>query len=147
MKDPKKKEYTYYWEEPEKKISFEDALKPVELNFTFPKIGISNIRSGLDISDRNDYFVIKTILPGFKASDIKLNISKNSIELIAKKSEKRVRGNERSYMNQTSSSVVHNSFSLPSDIDPKNVHAKLENSVLIIILPKIDEKKKLKKTN
>lgn len=109
----------------------DNFLSPIhffdEFNSLF-KWSANSFNKGLDIEEKDDKYIVSFDLPGFKQSEIQINIENNLLTIEAK--------NQKRHVTQ--------SFSLWNEIDLFNIEpeAKLEDGVLNIILPKIKKNKK-----
>lgn len=95
----------------------------------------------VDIEEREDAFLIRADLPGVRKEDITIDINNNTLTL---KGERKFEGEitkgnyirvERSY------GSFSRSFSLPNNVDAKNIKAKFRDGILELTLPKKEEAK------
>ncbi|WP_338052439.1 Hsp20/alpha crystallin family protein [Rhodoferax sediminis] len=92
----------------------------------------------LDLSEKDNTYVVKADLPGVKKEDINVRIDGNVVQIDAEvKQEKETKGNgnkvlrsERYYGN------VSRTFSLAQDVDDTKAQAKYADGVLTLELPK-----------
>jgi HSP20 family protein len=117
--------------------SFDTALRrffsPVALE-TDPQA----LKMRIDVSEKDNNYVVKADIPGVKKEDINVRIDGNVIQIDAEvKEEKETRGDgnkllrsERYYGN------VSRTFSLAQDVDDVKAQAKYSDGVLTLELPK-----------
>jgi HSP20 family protein len=93
----------------------------------------------IDVINTEDSIIIKADLPLVKKEDISVNITEDSIEIVAKFEETDENldfiKKERNY-GETSRTIP-----LPVKIEVKNASAKFINSVLTVEIPKVQEEK------
>jgi HSP20 family protein len=117
--------------------SFESALRrfftpvPLEMN-TEP------LQMRLDVSDKDDAYLVKADLPGVKKEDINVRIDGNVVQIDAEiKQEKETRGNgDKVLRSERYYGTVSRTFSLTQDVDDAKAHAKYADGVLTLELPK-----------
>lgn len=101
----------------------------------------------IDVRDEGNQYVMEAELPGIKKDEVLLEIGDDAIIIKAEKensSEERGKGfvrKERGYIS------FYRQIPLPTDVDPSQADAKLEEGLLIVNLPKkaemIGSKKRL----
>lgn len=97
----------------------------------------------VDIIERKDGIVVKAEVPGLEKDNFKVSVEDGVLTLSG---EKKVEIDEKDKdQNFHRSERVYGSFSrsftLPSNVDQKNVSAKYRNGVLEVTLPKSEESK------
>jgi HSP20 family protein len=96
------------------------------------------LKMRIDVSEKDNNYVVKADIPGVKKDDINVRIDGNVVQIDAEiKEEKETRGNgdkllrsERYYGN------VSRTFSLAQDVDDEKAQAKYAEGVLTLELPK-----------
>ena len=95
----------------------------------------------MDILQKKDELVVRADLPGFKKADLDINMEQGVLNISgSRKPEKDEEATER-YTSERPFGSFSRSFTLPFDIDPEKVSAKLDNGVLEIRLPKSEQAK------
>lgn len=91
-----------------------------------------------DIEDRGDSIAVYLDVPGFKRNEIRIRVTEDSLEVIAEKSEERVKEeSERKYVQrQRLYKQIYKKVVLPVKVRPEQARARLEDGVLVVILPK-----------
>lgn len=150
VRKKKKKEFTFYWEEPfeemkRAKREIEEALRtfwfePFKLEFTIPKPRIPRIFAEA-MKETEKEIILRIPLPGFKKDEIKLKVSSNAVYIRAEKKKIEKRKGEREFFASKEEARVERSFGLPAEVVPEQTKAKLEDGVLTIILKKAKPKK------
>jgi HSP20 family protein len=93
----------------------------------------------VDIINTEDTIILKADLPNVKKEDVTVNITENSVEIMAKfdDADENITfiNKERNY------GKINRILALPEMIDVKKVSAKFLNGVLTVELPKVQEEK------
>jgi HSP20 family protein len=109
------------------------------MDWQFPSIfEARDMRMALyELADRGDKFELQVEVPGIEKEKIDLKATKYSIEISGKHSEKteEKKGKRYLYTERLYRSFYRN-VSLPEEIVPSKVAAKVENGVLKVDLPK-----------
>lgn len=92
-------------------------------------------------------FVLELAVPGLNKEDFAIEIEEDTLKITSKKVEEKEEGLKdlkflKKEFNYTS---FERSFKLPENIETDNIQANYENGVLKVTLPKMEEKKALKK--
>jgi HSP20 family protein len=94
-----------------------------------------------DIYETKDAYVFKVELPGFKKDDIKVEFSGDTLTLRGERKQEDETKNESCHRLERSYGVFERSFTVPKNVDAKKIDAALQDGVLILTVPKIDEAK------
>jgi len=95
----------------------------------------------VDITESKENFVVKAELPEVKKEDIKVAVDKNILTISGeRRSEVK---DEKEHRIERSYGSFSRSFSLPDNVDTINIHAKNENGMLYLTIPKAEAKEKL----
>ena len=84
---------------------------------------------GTEMYEDDDHYYARIEMPGVKKDDLKLNLNGDQMELEAHTSE------------ENSDHRWSHSFTVPEGIDSDKVGAKLEDGILTVTLPKVEERK------
>lgn len=92
-------------------------------------------------------FVLELAVPGLNKEDFAIEIEEDTLKITSKKVEEKEEGLKdlkflKKEFNYTS---FERSFKLPENIETDSIQANYENGVLKVTLPKMEEKKALKK--
>jgi HSP20 family protein len=116
---------------------FESALRrffaPVQFEMTPPALDMR-----LDLSEKDNTYVVKADLPGVKKEDINVRIDGNAVQIDAEvKQEKETKGNDHKMLrSERYYGNVSRTFSLAKDVDDTKAQAKYADGVLTLELPK-----------
>jgi len=94
-------------------------------------------RIKIDVSERDNAYVVHAEIPGVKKEDIQVNIDGDQVSISAEaKAEKEVKESERVLHRERHYGKVARAFSLGTDIDQSAASAKYADGVLELVLPK-----------
>lgn len=94
-----------------------------------------------DVMETDDAIIVVTDLPGVKKEDVEVNISEDSIDIIAKFEDEMEEEGTNYIKQERNYGETRRSLMLPTKIDVKKSKAKFKDSVLTVELPKIVEEK------
>ena len=86
-----------------------------------------------DIHEDKDNYYARFEVPGVKKEDVKLELDNRMLTVLIDRKEKH--GDEESTFNYS------RSISVPESVKPEGISAKLEDGILIVTLPKSEERK------
>eukprot|EP00924_Labyrinthula_sp_SR-Ha-C_P009368 snap_masked-scaffold_2-processed-gene-21.6-mRNA-1 protein AED:1.00 eAED:1.00 QI:0/-1/0/0/-1/1/1/0/145 len=102
----------------------------------------------VDISEKEEEYVLKFDVPGFMKSDIDISIDKNTLKISVLKKKEDETQNEEEKQNKEDFILVERktilterSFELPDDVDTEKIDAKCEHGVLTLTLQKKEAEK------
>ncbi len=95
----------------------------------------------IDLSETEKELIAKADLPGFSKEEIKLKVTENSIEISAEKKREIVQKGKNIFRQERSYGAMKRVMPLPYAVKPEESHAKFENGVLTITMPKSERKK------
>ena len=89
-----------------------------------------------DITDEGDHYKLEADLPGFDKKDIHLDINNDTLSIRAERhSEKETKDKDKYICSERSWGSYVRQFDV-SAVDADNIHAKYENGVLTLTMPK-----------
>jgi HSP20 family protein len=112
---------------------FRRFARPMQLSGDFD----SDMR--IDVSENDKEYLVTAEIPGAKKDDIRVVVDGNYVSIsaeIKKEIEDKHAENGHALLKETYRGSMQRGFTLASDIDDKNVTAKLEDGVLRLTLPK-----------
>lgn len=97
----------------------------------------------LDVSEKEDAFLVEASLPGFDPENLEITYDSNVLTIKAeiKEDEEKEDEQRRYYMRERRYGNFCRSLSLPSTIDAGAIVANFEAGVLTLTLPKVEEAK------
>lgn len=94
-----------------------------------------------DIIETDDALTVVTDLPGVKKEDVEVNISEDSLDIVAKFDDEITDEGTNYIKRERSYGETKRTIALPEKINIKKASAKFKDSVLTVELPKIKEEK------
>lgn len=94
-----------------------------------------------DVKDVNDHYEVAVDLPGFQKDEVNVELENGYLTISAAKGlDKDQKDDEGHYIRQErySGSCSHSFY--VGDIQPEDIHAKYEDGILKLTLPKADQK-------
>jgi len=106
--------------------------------FTPGKIGYSEITwyPAVDLSEKEDKFILKAELPGMNEKDIEISVEDNTISLRGEKKEEREIKERYQHRLEMTAGKFYRSFQLPTTVDAERIEAHYKNGVLEVMVPK-----------
>jgi HSP20 family protein len=130
---------------------FEEMHKVMDKFFEeFPKIWPATISNemftpAVDISETDKSYEFEIELPGMKREDVQIEVSDGILTVSGEKREEKKEDKKGYRKIERSYGKFERSFSLPADVDDKNISAKFENGLLNISIQKSPEAKSAKR--
>ena len=101
-----------------------------------------------DVQEHDGHYEVDIDLPGFKKDEISLELKDGYLVISAAKgfdTEEKEKQNKKFVRRERYAGSMSRSFYVGEDIKQEDIHAKYENGVLKLTLPKEEEKKRLEK--
>jgi HSP20 family protein len=113
---------------------FKGLLRPIRFELATPTPA-PNIK--LEVSEREDAFLVKAEIPGVRKEDISVKIDGDRVSISAEtRQEKDEKRNGKVLKSELYYGAASRVLSLGSDVDAEKASAKYENGVLQLMLPK-----------
>ncbi len=94
-------------------------------------------RLKVDVTEDAKAYTVHAEIPGVKKEEIQVTVEGNQIAISAEvKRESEQNSDERVLRSERYSGRVYRAFALAQDVDQESAHAKYENGVLELVLPK-----------
>ena len=95
------------------------------------------------IRETNEHFEVEMAAPGMKKEDFRIELEGNELRIGSeKRTEDEMKEGERYTRSEFSYQSFQRSFTLPKNVvDVDQIHAKYENGVLYLLIPKKEEAK------
>lgn len=90
----------------------------------------------VDIKDEGDKFIILADLPGIDKNDIKVSMEHHVLTIKGERKEEKKEEKENYSRIERSRGTFYRRFTLPDTADGEKIHAKMQNGVLEIVIPK-----------
>jgi HSP20 family protein len=113
---------------------FEDAMAPYQRSQAgvFPLINLTE--------DKNNFYV-RAELPGVKAKDLDIQATANNIAISGERKIASDNQGARYHRRERDAGKFSRMIGLPSEINPDEVQAKLENGILTVVVAKAEAAK------
>lgn len=89
-----------------------------------------------DVEETDDAYIVDIELPGVKRDDVSVQVTDDHLVVTGERRERQRVGLLRQQTRSTGR--FHFEVTLPSGIDPDQVHANLDNGVLNVVVPKLE---------
>src|SRR4051812_9029277 len=119
---------------------FEEVFKDFDKGFwvkpfAFPEQAETKMK--VDVKEDDKAFTIRAEIPGVKREDIQVDVDHDVVSLRAElKREKEEKKDEKLVYSERSYGMQSRSFTLPAEVDAKDVKAEYKDGVLSLTLPK-----------
>jgi HSP20 family molecular chaperone IbpA len=108
------------------------------VSMTMPSGGLHSMSlSSSGIKDDGKNYIVELKVPGLDKSELKAKINGNVLTVSGVKKEEVQNNSQYGSSYSTSYSSFQNSFTLPGQVDSKNVTMDYKNGILKVILPKV----------
>ena len=92
-----------------------------------------------DIYETKEAYIFKIELPGFKKDEIKVEFSGETLNLRGERKQEEETKNENCHRLERSYGVFERSFTIPKNVDAKKIDASLQDGILVLTIPKVEE--------
>tara|TARA_R110000822_G_scaffold309011_1_gene437742 strand:+ start:48 stop:482 length:435 start_codon:yes stop_codon:yes gene_type:complete len=101
----------------------------------------------VNITENFPNFVVELAVPGLKKEDFTIEVEEDTLKIASKKVEEKKEESSSSQIRRREFNFqsFERSFKLPENIKTEDIQANYENGILRVTLPKMEEKKALKK--
>lgn len=96
-------------------------------------------RPPVDLVETERDFVFRVEVPGISRDAVQVEADQRTLTIRGEKRYTRETGQQRFHRMECSYGMFERRFSLPVDIDPDQVQARLEDGILTVRVPKKDE--------
>jgi HSP20 family protein len=113
---------------------FEDAFTeglPTQITNGFP----------VDIHETADAIEVDAAIPGADVADVEVTTTNNSVMIRAEVRAEREEHKGEMLRQERITGVFQRAFTLPTEIDPNRVEARMDNGILVVTLPKAESTK------
>lgn len=114
---------------------FDDIFQPLQIRNV-------NVGPATNITENEKEIVMDVALPGLRRSDVKISVEKGQLNIAYEQEIKNETKNDNLVRKEFSFSSFSRSFTLPDNVNEESITSKLENGILKINIPKLEEKKK-----
>lgn len=118
---------------------FDDVFSKMDTDMESTAMGAW--KPAADIYETEDAVVIETELAGVNKDDVNVEVNDNVLSIKGEKSTVTEDKGESYYRRERVEGKFHRAFTLPMDVDAEKITAKYKDGVLILQIPKPEEKK------
>lgn len=97
----------------------------------------------VNITEEKEDFKVSLAVPGMKKEDFNIDMDGNMLTISCEKEENKEEKEKKFTRKEYNFSSFSRTFTLPEDVNREKIDARYENGVLMIVLPKKEEAKKL----
>src|SRR4051794_5349419 len=94
----------------------------------------------VDLVERDDQYVLTADLPGVSESDINIEVEDGTLVISGERKVEHESKGENFYRLERGTVSFSRAFTLPAETDPEQLHARFENGVLELTIPKPEER-------
>jgi HSP20 family protein len=94
-----------------------------------------------DIYETDDAIVIETELAGLKKEDVNVEVNDNVLSIKGERTTEKEENKDNYYRRERFTGKFHRAFTLPMDVDVEKISARFKDGVLVLEIPKPEEKK------
>ncbi|HNP94316.1 MAG TPA: Hsp20/alpha crystallin family protein [Cyclobacteriaceae bacterium] len=114
-------------------------------NESIQKSGMNTFVPKVDIIESEKAFELQVEVPGMNKEDFKIEVNDNYLTISGERKLSSEKKEKNFHSIETSYGTFTRSFTLPENVNADKIHAKYNNGILELTVPK-DEKKVLKST-
>lgn len=92
----------------------------------------------MDMVEHDEEFVVTVDMPGFTREEVDLSVTDHTLRIEGTHEESMEEEEERYLRRERHHETAHRSITLPTEVDPDGVTAKMKHGVLTITLPKLE---------
>ena len=93
-----------------------------------------------DVVEKKDHFEISLALPGLKKEEVNIDIENGTVSISGEKKINQESKEDKFHVVENFYGKFSRSFSLPENVDEKNIKAELKDGILKLELPKSELK-------
>ena len=109
---------------------------------------MSSFTPHVDACETQNGYEIEVALPGIRKEDISIDFQEGRLTISGERRFEKQEGDGRRYqMLETQYGSFTRSFFLPDNVNPDKIKAKLENGILMVSVPKDEQKTRKRQIN
>ncbi|HWQ73141.1 MAG TPA: Hsp20/alpha crystallin family protein [Desulfitobacteriaceae bacterium] len=120
-------------------FNIEDIFENFFNDRFFPSLYKNSSQMKVDIKETEKEYILEVELPGIKKEEVNLEIDEGRLTISVRKDEQKEDKQDNYIRKERSFSAMTRSFEV-SDVETDGIDAKFENGLLLITLPKKQEK-------
>jgi len=116
--------------------SFTDMLDTFFDNMVGQNLESSTFQPGVDITEHDDKFELEVALPGMKKDEINIELDDNVLTISGERKMEEEKKEKKYHLVESRFGRFTRSFTMPRNVDPKSVDAKMDNGILKVNIKK-----------
>lgn len=97
------------------------------------------IMPAVDLTETDTGFMVKAEMPGISKDHVTISVREDSITIRGEQKEEKEKKEERYHLRETYQGYFERTLPLPGTVDASKATAKMEDGVLVVMLPKKPE--------
>lgn len=122
---------------------FTDFFRDDFFNGDFMNVPHTTWVPAANVKETSTEYFVELAVPGMIKDDFSVKVEDDTLIIEAKKEEEKNEENERFTRKEFRTSSFVRSFRLPKMVQTEKIDAKYDNGILKVVLPKMEEAKKL----
>ncbi|MCB9481192.1 MAG: Hsp20/alpha crystallin family protein [Desulfobacteraceae bacterium] len=94
-----------------------------------------------DIYETADAIIVEIELAGVKKEDVNVEVNDNVLSIKGERKIEKEENSDNYYRRERFTGKFHRAFTIPMDVDVEKISAKFKDGVLVLEIPKPEEKK------
>lgn len=115
---------------------FDDFTLPGAMRSLFPVAETGGFSPLADLKDKSDHYELALELPGMEDKDIDVQFADGILTIAGEKREEKEEKSDGCLISERSYGSFQRQMSLPRDVDPDGIAAKLDHGVLTVTIAK-----------
>jgi HSP20 family protein len=95
----------------------------------------------LDVTEREDKFEVKAVIPGVNPDDLQVTFANNTLTIRGETKDEQEKKDARYHLKERRYGSFSRSVTLPTNIQPEDIAASYEAGILTLRLPKTEDVK------
>src|SRR4051812_37222375 len=95
----------------------------------------------MDLVEADDHFLLKADLPGLSESDVSIEVRDNALTISGERKAEHEARERGWYRVERQTGRFSRSLTLPEGVDPDSINAHFDNGVLVVRIPKPEQRK------
>lgn len=98
-------------------------------------------RPSTEIKENDDSFNLNISVPGIKKNEIKIELNNGVLEVSGERKTEKTEESDKFHLSEISYGKFSRRFQLPDNVNHEKIDAKVEDGILRLSIPKLDEVK------
>ena len=98
-------------------------------------------RPAIELLDNAQSLILRAVLPGMVAKDLEITATRDRLKIAGERQRQTEHEDKGYYVSEFHYGKFERVINLPTEIDPKGIHAEFKDGILSLTLPKVVEEK------